>query len=94
MNINETLAADFAEYFIKHGEEKTVSFVLKTNVGISVLNSLYLKFMIDGITPMEKIPQEKKEKYWSNACKFYEEIGDRLKASKANYVLELITSTF
>lgn len=90
----EETAAMYAQYFVEHGEEKATTFVLSTLVGISILNSLYPVFIKDGITPMENIPQEKKEKYWNTACKHYEEMGDRLKASKANYVLELITSTF
>ncbi len=94
MNFNETMAAIYAEYYIKHGEEKTHKFIFGTGVALSVLNSLYPVFIKDGITEMQFIPQAKKEKYWSTACKYYETLGDRLKASKAAYVLELITSTF
>lgn len=94
MNINERIATTIAEYFIEHGEEKAVKFSLTTSVSLSVLNSLYPNFVKDGITPMENIPVEKKNKYWDNACKYHEELPERLKASKANYVLELITSTF
>ena len=94
MNFNETMAVVYADYFIEHGEEGAVRFALTTNVALSVLNSLYPKFVNEGIEPMEKIPQIKKEKYWANACKYQDELGNRLKASRANYVLELITSTF
>ncbi len=94
MSFNETMAATYAEYFIEHGENKTLDLVFKTKVALSVLNSLYVKFLTDGVVSMEKIPQEKKEKYWATACKYFEEMGDRLKAAKAAYVLELITSTF
>lgn len=90
----EQMATMYAEYFIKYGEQKTYDFIFGTSVALSVLNSLYIGFVNDGIEPMEKIPQEKKEKYWAAACKYYETLGDRLKASKSCYVIELITSTF
>ncbi len=90
----EETAAMYAQYFVEHGEENALKFVLSTIVGLNVLNSLYPNFVKEGIVPMEKIPQEKKEKYWANACKYQDELPQRLQASKANYVLELITSTF
>lgn len=94
LTFTENMAASYVEYFNENGEEKTFDFVLKTNVALSVLGSLYSNFMKDGVTPMENISKEKKEKYWLTACKYYEELPERLKASKAVYVLELITSTF
>lgn len=90
----EQMAMMYADYFIKNGEQKTYDFVFSTNVALSVLNSLYANFVKDGIVEMEFIPQEKKEKYWAAACKYYETLWDRLKASKSCYVIELITSTF
>lgn len=91
-SFNETMAVTYVDYYNKHGEEKTYEFVLKTRVALSVLNSLYDKFVIEEVADMTKLPNEQKEKYWGIACKYYEEMGDRLKASKACYVLSLITS--
>jgi hypothetical protein len=88
------MAVMYADYFVKNGEQETYDFVFGTSVALSVLNSLYTNFINEGIEPMETIPKEKKEKYWTAACKYYETLGDRLKASRSCYVLELITSTF
>jgi len=91
-SFNETMAVMYVDYYNKHGEEKTYDFVLKTHVALNVLNSLYDNFMKDGVPDMSLLPVERKQKYWDVACKHYEEMGDRLKASKACYVLSLITS--
>lgn len=91
-SFNETMEVAYVDYYNKYGEEKTYDFVLKTSVALNVLLSLYDNFIRDGIEPMEKIPQEKKEKFWAVACKKFDELPDRLKASKACYVLSLITS--
>ena len=89
---NDTMAVMYVDYYNKHGEEKAYNFILTTKVSLSVLNSFYDGFIRDGIEPLEKVPQDKKEKFWQIACKYYEDLPDRLKASKAVYVLSLITS--
>lgn len=94
MNINETIGAMYAEYFLSHTQEETFDFVFKTSLAVPILNSLYNKFVDEGIDVLEKIPQDKKQKYWDIACKYFKELPERLKASKAVYTLELITSTF
>ena len=94
MNINETIAATYADFYIKHTPEETFDFVFKTSFAIQVLNSLYAKFVSEGVEPIEKIPITKKEKYWEIACKYYTELPTRLQASRAIYTLELITSNF
>lgn len=94
-SFNETMGAVYVDYFNQHGEEKTLDFVIKTHVSVNVLGSIYDDAIkTEGVTEMAKLPQAKKEKYWDIACKYYEEMGDRLKASKACYALELITSNF
>lgn len=93
-SFNENMGVIYVDYFNQHGEQKTLDFVFTTKVSLSVLNSLYQVFISEGVDEMGKIPQAKKEKYWSIACKYFIEMGDRLKASKAAYTLELITSTF
>lgn len=91
-SFNETMAVAYVDYYNKHGEDKTHDFVLKTSVALSVLISLYDNFVRDGITPIEKISKELKEKYYKIACKYYQELPEQLKATKAAYVLSLICS--
>lgn len=91
-SFNESMAVMYVDYYNKYGEEKLYNFVLTTKVSLSVLNSLYDNFIKDGVDELGKIPQEQKDKYWTVACKYFEELPDRLKASKACYVLSLITS--
>lgn len=94
-SFNETMGALYVDYFNVNGEEKTLDFVIKTHVAVNVLGGIYEDAILNNaITLMSAIPQEKKEKYWNIACKYYEEMGDRLKATKAVYALELITSNF
>ena len=90
----EDMAVIYVDFYNQHGEQRTLDFVFTTKVSLGVLNSLYAGFIKDGVAEMGAIPQEKKEKYWKTACIYFEEMGDRLKASRAAYVLELITSTF
>lgn len=92
ISFNETMAILYVEYYNQHGEDKTYDFVLKTHVALSVLNALYENFIKDGIDELGKLPQETKEKFWNVGCKYFETMGDRIKASKACYVLSLITA--
>jgi len=91
-SFNENMGALYVDYYNKHGEQQTYDFVLGTKVALSVLNALYENFVRDGISELGALPQETKQKYYDIGCKYFEEIGDRIKASKAVYVLELITS--
>lgn len=91
-SFNETMAVAYVDYFNKHGEEKTYDFVLKTGVALSVLCALYESFTKDGSADMANLSKNKKEKFWNVACKYYTELPERLKASKAAYVLSLITA--
>lgn len=91
----DQMAVMYVNYYNKNGEEKTFDFVLKTHVSLYVLNTLFQNFIESGeIEDMATLPQDKKDKYWKIACKYYETLGDRLKATKAVYALELITSNF
>lgn len=91
------MAIIYVDYYNKYGEEKTYDFVLRTKVALSVLNSLYNQFLTEPdenvrIVELGKLPEEKKQKFWDIACKYFTELPDRLKASKAAYVISLITS--
>lgn len=67
---------------------------LKGKVAISILTSLYFRFTNEEI-PFEKIeelPIEKKLFYWNIAKRYYSTQEDAIKATKAAYILSLITS--
>lgn len=91
-SFNEIMAVMYVDYYNKHGAEKTYDFVLGTKVALSVLGALYETFIKDGIEELGKLPEPTKQKYWDIGCKYFEDMGDRIKASKCIYVLELITS--
>lgn len=87
------LAAKYADYFDKYGEDKGFE-LLRFEVVVSVLSYTYTLFLIDSIDPIESIPRCKKEKYFFISKKYFEKKEQRIRASKAAYVLELITSNF
>jgi len=66
--------------------------IIKSSVCVKLLNELYYKFLKDEITPIEQLQEDKKWHYYNIACKFYNTKEQRVKASKAAYVLSLITS--
>lgn len=88
------MASVYAGYYVNHGEMKALDFIFGTGVAMYVLTTLYDNFIKDGLDSMEKIPKEKKDKYWQTACMYFEELPERLKAVRAYYTLELITSNF
>lgn len=70
--------------------------VLGSTVCVMLLNQLYANFMNEGIEPIEKLPQEKKLKFFELAQKYCLEENkqkDRIKTGRAAYALSLITST-
>lgn len=73
-------------------EKDSGYYLLKLTVPFKLLYDLYLKFMNDGLTPIEQLPIEKKQKYFNISKKYYTEIKDQIKASKAAYTLDLITN--
>jgi hypothetical protein len=89
----DKLVIFFAEYFLKlKSEGKDEWLIIKSTVACGVLNETYRKFIFDGIPPIEKLTQEKKLFYYTLVCKYYEDTEQIIKASKAAYVLELITN--
>ncbi|MFT3679459.1 MAG: hypothetical protein QM791_04250 [Ferruginibacter sp.] len=64
--------------------------ILFSSCAVTLLSDLYKNILKD-ITPLENLPQEKKQLYWNEAKKYYESQEQRIKACKAAYVLELIT---
>lgn len=66
--------------------------IVNCSVPVKLLNELYDKFMLDGIPSIENLSTEEKTKYWDIAKKYHEDQETAIKASKAAYVLSLITS--
>lgn len=93
-SFNETMGAMYADFYIDHTPEETYEFVFKTSIALTVLNDLYKKFISEGVDELGKIPEEKKNKYWDVACKYFTDLPQRLQASKAVYTLELICSIY
>lgn len=67
--------------------------ILCSTICVKLLSELYKKFISEGVEPIETISKNLKEKYWNAAKKYYQTEPEAIKASKAAYVLSLITST-
>lgn len=96
-SLYDTMAVMYVDFYNKHGEQKTYDFVFNTKVALSILNSLYEKFTIkiegqEQVLDIASLPKETKQKYWDISGKYFENIQDRIKATKAIYTLDLITS--
>lgn len=66
--------------------------LIGSSVCVTILSELYKKFMDNKeAEPIENLLIEQKKKYWDIAGRFYSETALRVKATKAAYVLELIT---
>jgi len=67
--------------------------LIGSSVCVIVLLELYKKFLDNGeIVTIEELPEDKKKMFWDISCRFYQTIEQRIRASKASYVLSLITS--
>jgi len=84
----------YANKFIELQEQgKDGYLLLSSTVCVQLLSDLYKNFLKDGVIPIESITQDKKEKYWQLAKKYWQTELEAIKASKAAYVLALISST-
>lgn len=88
----DSMASMYVDFYNKHTPNETYDFVLKTKVALSVLNIFYEKWIPNEIVELGKLPEDQKQKYWDIGCRYFESMQDRIKASKAVYVLELITA--
>lgn len=83
----------FSDYFNEQQENGGSGYML---IGLAVplrlLYELYNTFIKDGIDPIENVSKDKKCKYFAIAQTFYTDTPTLIKASKAAYVLDLITS--
>jgi hypothetical protein len=82
----------YAEYFFKNGEEKGYALIQYKSV-VMILCSLYRFFMLDSIPSIESLPEVDKYKYFAFGKKYYYTRNKIIEASKAAYVLSLITAS-
>jgi len=82
-------ANKFLEY--EANEKDSGYFIIQGVIAMQLLNELYNQFIRDAITPIEDLPEERKKKYWAIAKKYYQVKEHAIMASKAAYVLDLIT---
>jgi len=66
--------------------------ILKLELPLNQLYKLYTKMEVSEITPIEMLNEEEKLKYWNIGKSFYTDKDTAIKASKAAYILNLITS--
>lgn len=87
---------ELVDLYVKYyHENKDKFFCLHSGVAISILSSLYNKFIIDsGIEPFESIRTEKMEEYKMVAQSHSKDGYDEEKIMKSAYALELITSSY
>lgn len=66
--------------------------LIKLDVPLKMLMHLYDRFEMSEIRPIEIIEEDKKQRYWNIGKSFYENKEEVIRASKAAYMLSLITS--
>ena len=65
--------------------------LLKFTLPLNQLLRLYEKMEASEIPPIEMLTDEQKQKYWKIARGFYDDKETAIKASKAAYMLDLIS---
>jgi hypothetical protein len=88
----QKIAGIYAQYFIDNGKDKGYELLLSKDFPLSILNSLYRTFINEGVPELSTIPQEEKSRIWKLALKYQTENQKRIEASRAAYVLSLITN--
>lgn len=91
-SINDKVVKVYVDYYNENGEDAAYEWVLNSQMSISILTTLYDRFVAGGTTPIEKLPQEIKNKYWKIGCTYFDTLGGRMKAVKSVYVLNLVTT--
>lgn len=92
--MNDKLIILLADIFNKRVKENKDGFlIIKSSVAVKVLCSLYERLILVDVPCIESLTKEEKEKYWEIGKQFYELENDAIKASKATYMVALITNT-
>lgn len=83
----------FVDLFYKLEKDGKDGYImLKLSVPLKLLYNLYEKLILVDVPAIEKIPLDEKEVFWNKEKEFYTDELTAIKASKAAYVLSLITN--
>jgi len=66
--------------------------ILKFSIPLNQLYKLYTRMEVKEIMPIEMIEETEKKRHWEIAKKFYTDKEEAIIASKASYMLSLITN--
>lgn len=92
--MNDSLVVLFAEIFTGLQDKGSNGYVIiKSGVAMKILWNLYERLSLIDVPTIDGLPLKQKEKYWNIGKEFYELQEDRIKASKAAYMISLITNT-
>ena len=89
MEMYENLAAIYGHYFAKSGGSFSI---LRLKVVIKILESVYRFYVrTEQIMPINSIDQVEQRRYWNLSGEYFEDKDLRITASKAAYLLEIMT---
>lgn len=66
--------------------------IINGTVPLKLLYEKYLSFLKQGLKPIEELTDKEKQFFWNVAMKYYPDKETRIQASKASYVLWVITN--
>lgn len=91
--MNDSIIMLLVDIFFKRQKDNQDEYLLiKFSVPCKVLINLYEKLILVDVMPIDSISVIEKQKYWEIAKRYYTTKEDAVKASKAAYILTLITS--
>jgi len=67
--------------------------ILYSSVACETLHNLYLKLIQVDVKPIEILPVAEKNKYWEIAKRYYTEKDLAIRASKAAYMITILTNS-
>jgi len=79
-------------YFKREKDGKDPYLMLKFTVPLNALYKLYNKLSQVDVPPIESLSSEEKTKYWLIAKRYHEDKSSAILASKASYILNLLTN--
>lgn len=91
--MNDSLIILLSDIFFAQQKKGNDPFlIIKFSVPCKALYQLYERLVLIDVPPIESLPVEQKTKYWDIAKKYYETETQAVIASKAVYIIELVTS--
>lgn len=95
MQIAEGLITIFTNSYFKNFDNEDRFCCIGGTACCWVMSGIYNQLLIQNeLVPIEKIQEDKKQKYWDLAKRHNRKKKEWFSAAKSAYVLELITSTF